>query len=196
MSGLDKIIEKITGDCENICSGILADARKQCEKIASEAEEKGREISAEIEKKAASEGESIISMANSAAVQSERQTILKAKVEAVGETLDKLLEALRALSAEEYFGAVLSLAERNCMPGKCTASLNSADAARMPSGFPEKLTAALAEKGAQCTFSSEPSDIGSGVFLDYGNIGIDCSFEAVIEENSDIYKEKISKIIF
>ena len=76
MSGLDKIIEKITGDCENICSGILADARKQCEKIASEAEEKGREISAEIEKKAASEGESIISMAKSVAVQSERQTIL------------------------------------------------------------------------------------------------------------------------
>ena len=50
--------------------------------------------------------------------------------------------------------------------------------------------------GAECVFSDSPADIGSGVFLDYGNIGIDCSFEAIIEENSDLYKEKISRIIF
>ena len=135
-------------------------------------------------------------MARSAAMQSERQTILKAKVEAVSETLDKLLNALKSLPEGEYFDAVIKLASRNCMPGKCTASLNSSDLARMPSDFAGRLTDALGAAGAECTFSDTPSDIGSGVFLDYGNIGIDCSFEAIIEENSDLYKEKISRIIF
>ena len=55
---------------------------------------------------------------------------------------------------------------------------------------------ALAAKGAECTLSEKPENIASGIFLDYGNIAIDCSFESVIEEKSDIYKEKISEIIF
>ena len=196
MSGVDKIIEKINSDSENICSSVIADSEKKCGKIAAEAEEKGKAIFAEIEKKAVSEGESIISMARSAALQSERQTILKAKVEALDETLGKLTDTLRALPAGEYFDAVIKLASKNCMPGSCTASLNAADLARMPSDFAGKLTAALGAAGAECSLSDKPSDIGSGVFLDYGNIGIDCSFEAVIEENSDLYKEKISRIIF
>ena len=181
MSGVDKIIEKINSDSESLCSAVIADSEKKCAKIAAEAEEKGKAIFSEIEKKAVSEGESIISMAHSAAMQAERQTILKAKVEAVAETLAKLTE---------------NLASKNCMPGSCTASLNAADLARMPSDFPANLTQALGASGAQCTLSDKPSDIGSGVFLDYGHIGIDCSFEAIIEENSDLYKEKISRIIF
>ncbi len=196
MSGVDKIIEKINSDSESLCSAVIADSEKKCAKIAAEAEEKGKAIFSEIEKKAVSEGESIISMAHSAAMQAERQTILKAKVEAVAETLAKLTETLRALPAGEYFDAVIKLASKNCMPGSCTASLNAADLARMPSDFPAKLTQALGASGAQCTLSDKPSDIGSGVFLDYGHIGIDCSFEAIIEENSDLYKEKISRIIF
>ena len=82
------------------------------------------------------------------------------------------------------------------MSGKCTASLCEKDLGRMPSDFEENLKKALAAKGAECTLSEKPENIASGIFLDYGNIAIDCSFESVIEEKSDIYKEKISEIIF
>lgn len=196
MSGLDKIIEKISSDSDKMCSAILSEAEKQCEMISAQAAENNKTVSAEIEKKAVSESESIIAMAQSAAAQAERQTILKAKVEAVNETLEKLLNTLRNLPADDYFDAVIKLAVKNCMPGKCTVSVNKADMSRMPSGFADKLSAALTSAGAECEFSDKPADIGSGVFLDYGKIGIDCSFEAITEENSDIYKEKISRILF
>ena len=196
MTGLEKIIEKINSDSELLCSGIEAGAVKQCEKIAAEAGEKGKTIIAEAERKAVVDSETVIRMAKSAASQISRQTILAAKVEAVNETLAKLIEALNNLPAEKYFPAIIKLAAENAMSGKCTASLGERDLSRKPADFEANLKNALAAKGADCTLSDKPGNISSGIFLDYGNIAIDCSFESVIEEKSDIYKEKISEIIF
>ncbi|MBR6701645.1 MAG: V-type ATP synthase subunit E [Clostridia bacterium] len=196
MTGLEKILEKINTDSGLLCSEIEARAAKECEKIAAASPEKGKAIAAEAEKKAKADGETVIRMAKSAASQISRQTILAAKVEAVNETLDKLLDTLRDLPAEKYFPAIIKLAAGNAMSGKCIASLGKRDLERMPSDFGAKLGSALAAKGAECTLSDKPENIASGVFLDYGNIAIDCSFESVIEEKADIYKEKISEIIF
>ena len=196
MTGLDKILEKINSDSDLICSGIEARAKKQCEEIAAKAEKDGAELALKAEKKAVSDAEIIITMAESSASQISRQTLLSAKVEAVNETLSSLISALCALPADKYFPAVVRLAGDNAMPGKCTAFVGKRDLERLPADFGKDLKEALAEKGAECVLSDKPCEIESGVFLDYGNIAIDCSFEAVIEENSDIYKEKISEIIF
>ena len=196
MTGLEKILEKINTDSGLLCSDIEARAAKECEKIAAAAKEKEKAIAAEAEKKAVADGEAVIRMAESAASQISRQTILTAKVEAVNETLAKLIEALRNLPADKYFPAIIKLAAENAMSGKCTASLGEKDLGRMPSDFEENLKKALAAKGAECTLSEKPENIASCIFLNYGNIEIDCYFESVIEEKSDIYKEKISEIIF
>ena len=115
MTGLEKILEKINTDSGLLCSEIEARAAKECEKIAAASQEKGKAIAAEAEKKAKADGETVIRMAQSAASQISRQTILAAKVEAVNETLDKLLDTLRDIPAEKYFPAIIKLAAENAI---------------------------------------------------------------------------------
>ena len=196
MTGLEKIIGKINSDSEQRNSSLLASAQKQIEQIEAGAKAKGDEIASAIEKEAAAQAENIMTVAKAGIAQQNRQTVLAAKVEAVNETLDELLKALVTLPAEEYFPAIIKLAAKNAMAGKCVASLSERDMKRRPADFEAKLKDALSAVGAEITLSDKPADVNSGIFLDYGNICIDCSFEAIIEENSDEYKEKISEIIF
>ncbi len=196
MTGLEKITDKINSDSNIRCSEIAALAQKQSEKADADAKEKGEKLASEIEEAAKEECDNIIRIAKSGAVQQSRQTLLSARVEAVNETLAGLVTALKSLDNDKYFATVIKLAVENAMKGKCTAFLNAKDNARLPASFGADLVSALAAKGAECVLSSDNADIGSGVILDYGNIVIDCSFEAIVEENSDYYKEKISEIIF
>ena len=97
---------------------------------------------------------------------------------------------------QEYFDTVIKIAGDNALKGECTVYPCKADMSRLPSDFESKISDVLKEKGATCVLSEEGADIPSGLILDYGNIAVNCSFEAIIEENSDYYKEKISEIIF
>ena len=196
MTGLDKILNKINGDSAARVEAITENAEKQCAQIMAQAEEDGKKIASKIEADARKESENIISMARSGAEQTEKRAVLAAKVEAVNSVLKELLTSLLALPESEYFSAVLKLARDNAMSGECVAMLSSRDLARLPSDFDKKLAAELAEKKAACVLSKEPADIESGIILIYGDIEINCSFEAIIEANADIYKAKISEIIF
>lgn len=195
MTGLEKILESIANDSDLKCKGILSAAEKQSKKILEEAKADAENQSEEIEKNAKEQAESIISMANSSANSKARQILLTAKVQAVNETLEKLLEALNSLDEKTYFSAVIKLASEHAIKGECTAFLSEMDLSRLPKDFEENLKSALSKVGASCTLSKEKADINSGVILDYGNICVNCSFEAIVEEKSDYYKEKISKII-
>lgn len=196
MTGLEKIIEKINADSESLKSSVIASAEEAGKKIILDAENQGKTLAVEIKRKADADAENIIAMANSAANQSTRQTVLKAKVEAVNETLAKLLSQLGNLPDDKYFETVIKLAGESAIKGECTAYPSKKDLGRLPSDFEDRLNKALGAKDAKCVLSKDGADIESGVLLDYGNIAVNCSFEAVIEENSDYYKEKISEIIF
>lgn len=196
MTGLDKILNKINGDSAAKVEAINENAEKQCAQLLAQAEENGKKLAAKIEANARKESENIISMARSGAEQIEKRAVLAAKVEAVNSVLTKLLASLLALPDSEYFAAVLKLAGDNAMSGNCVAKLSSRDLARLPFDFEKSLVEELAKKNAACELSKEPADIGSGIILIYGDIEINCSFEAVIEANADIYKAKINEIIF
>ena len=74
--------------------------------------------------------------------------------------------------------------------------LNRADLERLPSSFENDLKHALKEKGCEPTLSEDPVDITGGFVLVYGDIEINCSFDALIEGNSEELKELVYKNIF
>ena len=196
MTGLDKIINKINEESESECSAIIKSAQAKAAEIIAAGEKSGSETAGKIIAGAKDEAEKIIEIAKSGAEQQTKQALLGAKVEVLDEAIAKAVEALKTLPDELYFKAVIKIAAANAMAGKCKAGLKSADHLRMPADFEADLARALEAKGAQCTLSSEPSDIGSGIILDYGNIAVNCSFESVVEEKSDDFKLKISEILF
>jgi V/A-type H+/Na+-transporting ATPase subunit E len=196
MTGLDKIIGKINADSESECNAIIENAKTKCDKIIAEGEKNGKALADKIIADAKAQADKTIAIAKSGAAQQTRQSLLAAKVDVINETLDKVAQSLKTLPADLYFKAVIKLAADNAIKGDCSVKLNSEDHLRLPADFEEKISDALKSKGANCKLSSEPANINSGVVLDYGEIVVNCSFEAVIEENAEEYKEKISKILF
>lgn len=196
MNGIDKIISKINDDSAARCAFIIDNAQKECDEIIAKAKADGAKFEAELLENAEKEAASFIAMANSGAAQISRQNLLAARVSLISDTLAKLLERMKGLPSEEYFSALIKLASENAMKGSCIAKLSSNDNGRLPKDFAEKLSAALYEKGAECTLSSEPAAISSGILLVYGDIEVNCSFDALIEEKSDYLKTRIGEILF
>lgn len=196
MSGLEKIIEKINEDSKTRCDEIIASANNQRDNIIAQAEKNGNNSADAILKDAEAEAEKMVSMAESSAKQYVKRAALAARVEVINDALSKVLDNVKNLPVDGYFNAVVKAASDNAIEGKCIAKLNKDDLARVPSGFAEKLSEELKKKGAECTLSDETVGIGSGIVLCYGDIEVNCSFEALIEAESDSYKETISKIIF
>lgn len=196
MNGIENIISKINNDSAARCEAALKKAEEECKAILAEADEKGAKLLSEAENAANAEAEKVLAMASSGAAQTTRRTILAEKVSIINQTISDLLAAMKALPEDKYFGAILKLAGENAMKGECTAKLSARDLGRMPASFPEALAGVLAEKGSTCVLSEEPASIGSGIMLIYGNIEVNCSFEAIIEDNSDMLKARAGEILF
>ena len=72
-------------------------------------------------------------------------------------------------------------------------SNNKKDLSRLPAGFAEKISDAT---NGKLKVSSEPKNIDGGFILAYGDIEINCSFDALISEKIDVIKDTLNKIIF
>ena len=196
MTGLEKILDSIRADGDARSAAVREAAQKDCTRILEEAVKRADAQAAALTEKAQAERESILALAQSGAAQQKRQTLLAAKVALLNETLDDLLQTMLQLPAEEYFNAVIKLAAENAMAGECTARLNARDLARCPKGFEFALASALKTKGATCTLSSDIANIRGGVVLVYGDIEINCAFEALVEAKADALKAQIGEILF
>ncbi|MCR5150830.1 MAG: V-type ATP synthase subunit E [Clostridiales bacterium] len=196
MTGLEKIIEKIHSDSVANCNAVITGAEKSAQAERADVVAAAKVKAQQIIDRANQEAQAVSAAANSSASQQSRQILLSAKVNAVNKTLGKIIDKMLALDKSVYFDRVLSFAKDGAIKGNCTAFFNRTDLDRMDDGFKAEFVRALSEKGAVCTFSSEPGTMKGGCVLDYGHIAVDCSFESLIEENSDLLKEKISEILF
>lgn len=196
MNGIDNIISKINSESSERCEYIIKKAQRECDEIISAAKADGEKFEAEAVENAENEARSIISAAESGASQLSRQKLLSEKVCILNGIIEKLLTDMKSMPDDEYFASLIRLAAENCMKGSCSAKLSSKDYERLPSDFEARLVSALAEKGASCVLSKEPASIDGGIILVYGDIEINCSFDALVEANSDILKEKAGEIIF
>ena len=185
MSGLDRIIEKINADSLASCREIADQAQKKAQDIAEDAtahaEKAYSDIIADAEKKA----QSILNMSEANISGIARRAELSAKVEAV----DAAIEA-----AYDYFAALEKLAVRNACKGEGELKLSKADLDRVPSGFIERINAEL--KDGSVKLAAQGADIENGFILVYGDIEINCTFRALINEQKDTIREKVCGVIF
>ena len=188
MSGLDRIIEKINADSLASCREIADQAQKKAQDIAEDAnahaEKAYSDIIADAEKKA----QSILNMSEANISGIARRAELSAKVEAV----DAAIEA--AYDADDYFAALEKLAVRNACKGEGELRLSKADLDRVPSGFIERINAEL--KDGSVKLAAQGADIENGFILVYGDIEINCTFRALINEQKDTIREKVCGVIF
>lgn len=194
MNGLEKIKEQIILDAKKQCEEIIGSARASAEKELGAYKAKLEEEKQQALLKAGNDASAIASAAESGAAKAARQVILSRKSEYINNTTSKVLEALCALPEGEYFDFIIDFALKNASEGACKAYFNAKDLARLPKDF--ELVSKLKAKGSECEIAAEAKQISGGIILDYGDIVIDGSFEAIIEEYHEEIKSKLNELIF
>ena len=194
MAGLDSILGRISKDSADKCDVILEDARAEAAKITDEALKASEAETANVLAAAEKQAETMLATAKSGSVLENKKELLKVKVSVIEEAIQDSLEKLNKLPDGEYFDAIYALVKKYAQPQDGVIYLSSKDLGRLPADFQAKLDA-LTGNG-KLTVSSEPRDITGGFILAYGDIELNCTFDALVSEQRDEIKDELNRIIF
>lgn len=195
MAGLEKIIERIASDSAAKCDGIIFDAQNEAQKIKDAAAQQSSDNQAAIVEAANKEAKAIVDMAESGAELEGKKELLATRVEIINKAIDVASKKLGDMPDDEYFAALYALAKKYAQSGEGTMLLSKKDLGRLPKDFDKKINEGLA-KDAKISVAKDPANISDGFILVYGDVEINCTFDALIEDSRDAIKDELFSIIF
>lgn len=196
MNGLEKIIERISGDSKKEADAIHEKALNDIAEIKAESEKK---ISAECEKikqRSDSEINVIKERAKSSADLSYRQIMLEGKQELINETILSAKSKLENLPDADYISFIGDLLKKHTPTRDAILYFNSRDLKRIPRSTMEGFVSEASKNGAKVSLSDKPADIKNGFILDYGGIEENCTFDALIEQNIEMLEDVANSTLF
>ena len=188
MSGLDKIIARLERDCADECDNIEMHAQADAAALLENAARESRTEADRILSDARRQAELIAKKAESAALANDRRMLLEARVALIDETVAAAVKKLRALDASSYFGVLERLAAKYRTGAPGTLYLSEADLARKPAGFLSAFP--------EITVAETPGTLADGFLLKYGDIEINCSFDAMRSAALDDLKAIAAENLF
>lgn len=191
MSSGDKILNRISLDCDERISQIGAETDEKCAQIMAQAKLDADKISAEIAEKAQSKVKQMQAASKSRCDLETRNAFLKRRREEIDRTYSEILNKMENLPDEDYFELIYTFAKKlSGMSG--VVLLNKKDMNRLPKDFLAKL-----EKcGVKAELSNTPCDIESGFILKCGDIEENMDFSAILSEKRDIIEDFINQELF
>ncbi|MBO6158220.1 MAG: hypothetical protein J6P72_03020 [Firmicutes bacterium] len=223
MAGIDRIKEAILSEAKAKVDTILNEANQTAIESTKAAEEEASLIRSEAQKKASQEAASGKSRIESQIGMLKRQTLLRARQEAIADVLEEAYQKLLNAPDEAYFDMLLKLAKKNMISGEGEMFLNQKDLQRLPKSFEEALAKEAAAKGGSIKVSSRPASLDSGFILRYapaadesdqedepsavpasqsaadsayGTIELNCSLRSLFAEKKDQLSDLAYQLLF
>lgn len=191
MSSGDKILNRISLDCDERISQIGAETDEKCAQIMAQAKLDADKISAEIADRAQSKVKQMQAASKSRCDLETRNAFLKRRREEIDKTYSEILNKMKNLPDEDYFELIYTFAKKlSGMSG--VVLLNEKDMNRLPKDF----LARLEECGVKAELSKTPFDIESGFILKCGDIEENMDFSAILSEKRDIIEDFINQELF
>lgn len=191
MSSGDKILNRISLDCDERISKINAETDEKCAQIMAQAKLDADKISAEIADKAQLKVKQMQAASKSRCDLETRNAFLKRRREEIDKTYSEILNKMENLPDEDYFELIYTFAKKlSGMSG--VVLLNKKDMNRLPKNF----LARLEECGVKAELSKAPCDIESGFILKCGDIEENMDFSAILSEKRDIIEDFINQELF
>lgn len=191
MSSGDKILNRISLDCDERISQIGAETDEKCAQIMAQAKLDADKISAEIADRAQSKVKQMQAASKSRCDLETRNAFLKRRREEIDKTYSEILNKMENLPDEDYFELIYTFAKKlSGMSG--VVLLNKKDMNRLPKNF----LARLEECGVKAELSKAPCDIESGFILKCGDIEENMDFSAILSEKRDIIEDFINQELF
>lgn len=191
MSSGDKILNRISLDCDERISKIGAETDEKCAQIMAQAKLDADKISAEIADRAQSKVKQMQAASKSRCDLETRNAFLKRRREEIDKTYSEILNKMKNLPDEDYFELIYTFAKKlNEMSG--VVLLNEKDMNRLPKNF----LARLEKCGVKAELSKIPCDIESGFILKCGDIEENMDFSAILSEKRDAIEDFINQELF
>lgn len=191
MSSGDKILNRISLDCDERISQIGAETDEKCAQIMAQAKLDADKISAEIADRAQSKVKQMQAASKSRCDLETRNAFLKRRREEIDKTYSEILNKMKNLPDEDYFELIYTFAKKlNGMSG--VVLLNEKDMNRLPKDF----LARLEKCGVKAELSKTPFDIESGFILKCGDIEENMDFSAILSEKCDAIEDFINQELF
>ncbi|MCR5207383.1 MAG: hypothetical protein K6C14_02770 [Eubacterium sp.] len=194
MTGLEKILSQIENESNDRCRSITAQAEQKAEELINSAKAKAEEILAESSAQTAKTLENIKQSSESSAELNKSKIVLKSKLGVIDSMLERALAALKESPDAEYFEMLKTLLLNNAKDGEGVLVMSEKDNKRMPAGFLDEVNAKL-EKGKTVTLG-EPAELESGFVLVYGDIDINCTFDALAASKRDELRDTLNTLLF
>ncbi|MBQ6065798.1 MAG: V-type ATP synthase subunit E [Clostridia bacterium] len=188
MSGLDKMIARLESDCEARCEQIALEAAADAAGMLEAASRESRAEAERVFSDADKQAELIVKKAESTAAANARRLMLEAKVALIEETVDAAVKKLRSLDAPSYFGILQRLVEKYRTGEPGVLYFGASDAARMPEDFLQAFP--------EISVSDGSAPIEDGFILKYGDIEINCTFDALRSASLDDLKTVAAEQLF
>ena len=188
MTGLEEMKAAIEEESRLECAEIGRRAQEQAATIREEAQAAAaaryRECAGELQR-AKTEGEMEV-----------KRLLLRTKTELIDETIAMALRRLRELPDGDYFNVLQTLALSYARKGEGELLLSQRDLQRLPADFADTLNGMLKNQGAQVHIGAQYAKIADGFLLAYGDIEVNCSFEALLEASLEQVKDALSRELF
>lgn len=192
---------------EEMKAAIEEESRVERAEIDRRAQEQAATIGAEAKAAAAARYQEILSDARQACAgelqraktggeMKIKRLLLRTKTELVDETIAMALRQLRELPDADYFTVLQTLACSYARKGEGEMLLSQRDLQRLPAGFADTLNSMLKSQGAQVHIGARTAKIDGGFLLVYGDIEVNCSFEALREASLEQVKDALSRELF
>lgn len=194
MNGIEKIIDRISGDAQAEIDAILEEARAEAAQITAKYEAQAKEEADEILKRgsaaAAEREERLASMAQMEG----RKAELAAKQEVIEEAFELALKKLLELPEERYVNLLADLAVRASVTGKETLFFSAADRDRVGKKVVDaankKLTAGALALG------DGSRSIKGGFVLSDGAVEVNCSFDTLVRLQKAEITGEVTRVLF
>lgn len=193
MTGLEKILSQIEHESDDRCREIEENATKEAEQIINEANEQANEYIAGRKTASDKKAELIAQSAQSSAQLTQNRTVLKEKLAIIDDILLRSLEVIKALPKKEYFEILKELIYQNARQGEGELRLSKEDKAKLPSNFIDSVNNSL--KGSKIKLGKSIG-IDSGFVLVYGDIDVNCSFDAIAAAKKDELRDTLNNLLF
>ena len=194
MNGIEKIIDRISGDVQVEIDTVLDEARAEAAQITAKYEAQAKAEADEILKRgtaaAAEREERLASMAQMEG----RKAELAAKQEVIEEAFELALSKLLSLPEDRYVALLAELAVRACVTGKESLIFSAADRDRVGSKVIDAANAILS--GGALTLGEGTRNIKGGFVLSDGAVEVNCSFDTLVRLQKAEITGEVSRVLF
>lgn len=193
MNGLDKILDEIKMESDEVSASIIKEAQDKASEIARQARQKGEEAVKRIDGDTKQKCDDILARGRSASEFYKRKEALKAKQDIISRVLLDAKTTLLNLPEDKYFERILQMVEKHALEEEGEIAFSERDKKRLPKLFEAKLKLASKNK---LKLAQQPARIDGGFLLLYGGIEENCSFEALFSDMHEQLQDEVRTLLF